>query len=49
MTKAFWLSAFLRPFIMLVFMFFVAVAARGLLALLPEGKLKRLLTRRVGP
>lgn len=49
MTKAYWLSAFLRPFIMLVFMLGVVAVARLLLSFLPEGKLKRLLTRRVGP
>lgn len=39
----------IKPLIAIVFFVFVAILARLILRALPEGRLKRLLSRRVGP
>lgn len=48
MKPLFW-GLLLKPFIAFAFFYVAAVAAHFVLKLIPEGRLKRLLTRRIGP
>jgi hypothetical protein len=47
--ETFFLALAVKPFVAFVVMLVAALIARAILVKLPEGKLKSLLSRRVGP
>lgn len=47
--EGFFIALLLKPFVLIVLFVAVAVLARLIMSRIPEGRLKRLLAKRVGP
>lgn len=47
--ETFALAMFLKPFVAVVFLLIAVYLSKVILRFIPEGRVKRLLTRRIGP
>lgn len=47
--EGFFMAMLLKPFVMIVLMLVVMILARLIMSRIPEGRVKRLLSRRIGP